>query len=119
MEHGSDVVRPREWLAAAEIELLQERCSHLEERAEEAVKAANALQIEVNRLLSQPAPAEHVLGNDAREIIARFLAEKAARSPMSGGLTADDYVGFGGMQDQADELLERIAALRAAEGSEE
>lgn len=60
-----------------------------------------------------PSAEPSIMQTNAREIIARFLAEKTARSPMSGRLTADDYMSYGGMHEQADELMKRLAALSA------
>lgn len=56
------------------------------------------------------APSPVHMRGPAREIIARFLAEKAAFSPMSGGITTDMYMSFGGMHEQADELLKRLGS---------
>ncbi len=61
------------------------------------------------------APAQLSMGSDAREIITRFLAEQAAGSPMSGGLKAGDYMGLGGVHEQADELLKRLSVISASE----
>lgn len=67
---------------------------------------------------AQTAPADHVVGDDGREIIARFIAEGWARSPMSGDLTADDYMGFGGAHKQADELIKRLDRAATPGGGE-
>jgi hypothetical protein len=55
---------------------------------------------------------------DQIEIIARFFSEDWSKSPMSGGLTADDYMGFGGAHKKAEELLALLTAAENARKAE-
>ncbi len=59
-----------------------------------------------------PSPSSHLMGSEAREIIARFIAEGWARRHDS-GLTADYYMSIGTPHEQADELLERLSSTNA------